>query len=529
MFNTEKKYILAIDGGTMGVRSIIFDFDGHEISSSYFETPTYTPKPGYVEQNAEDFVNLAYKSTRTAIEKSKLDPKQIVTVSFTNMRATYVPVDKDGKFLHNIFIWQDQRGSEIFPWMRERLAKYGMTENDLYNKTGFPIQSVSQSSKVFWLKLKLPEIYEKTYKFLSPQGVLLHAYGATDWFDDSDDANWWQVCDKDTFKYSKEMAEVFDVDLDKYPILLPPGAKAGEITEKISKLTSLAVGTPIFVGSGDQQCGAAGVGNSGASGVGSVCLGTAGLCIGYSKDPVADPNISCHVLGHPGGGYTMEGHASAAASSFRWVRNTLCQHEMVIAEETGLDVYDLLTSAASQSPVGAKGMIYLPWLAGAACPHYDDNAKACFIGMNLQHKKSDFLRAAMEGICFEMREMLGALNRAGFPKFETIRVTGGAARSALWNQIQADIYNTVIETVETPEATALGAAMIAAVGIGAYKNLDEAAQHMVHVKDRWEPIPENVEHYDKIYDVFLACYNGLKDEAFPKVFELQKTYDGGKK
>lgn len=520
------KYILAIDGGTMGVRSIIFDFEGHEVKSAYFETPTFYPKPGYVEQKAEDFVNLAYKSTKQAIDTSSVNPKDIIGVCFTNMRATYVPVDENGKALHNIFIWQDQRGSEIFPWIRERLEKHGMTEKDLYNRTGFPIQSVSQSSKVFWYKLKHPDLYEKTYKFLSPQGLLLQAYGATDWYDDADDANWWQVCNKDTFEFDKEMAEVFDVDLDKYPINKPPAFPAGEITEEIAAKTSLVPGTPIFVGSGDQQCGAAGVGNSGAPGIGSVCLGTAGLCIGYSDKPVADPHIHCHVLGHPGGGYTMEGHASAAASSFRWFRNNLCQHEMKVAELTHIDVYDLLTSAAATSTVGARGLIFLPWLAGAACPHYDDNAKACFIGANMKHSKADFIRAAMEGICFEMRGMLTTLEKAGFPKFKLIRVTGGAARSSLWNQIQADIYNSVVETVETPEATALGAAMIGAVGLGVYDNLQEAEKNMVHVMGRWEPIPDNVEKYNKVYDVFLKCYLGLKTEAFPAIFKLQKELEG---
>lgn len=523
--NREKakgKYILAIDGGTMGVRSIIFDFEGHEINTAYFETPTVYPKPGYVEQKAEDFVELAYKSTKKAIDTSNVDPKDILGVCFTNMRSTYVPVDKDGKPLHNIFIWQDQRGAEIFPWMRERLAKFGLTETDLYKTTGFPIQSVSQSSKVFWFHLKYPDLYEKTHKFLSPQGVLLHAYGATDWYDDADDSNWWQVCNKDTFDYNTKMMEVFDVDIDKYPILKPPGFKAGEITEEISRLTSLVPGTPIFVGSGDQQCGAAGVGNSGAKGIGSVCLGTAGLCIGYSDVPVADPNEKCTVLGHPAGGYTMECHASAAASSFRWFKNALCQEEIKQAEAKKVDVYELLTEAAATSPTGARGMIFLPWLAGAANPYYDDNAKASFIGMTLKHSKADFIRAAMEGICFEMRGMLNTLQNAGFPKFELTRVTGGAARSSLWNQIQADIYNSVIETVETPEATALGAAMIGAVGLGIYDNLQEALTHMVRVTGRWEPIPENVEKYNKIYDAFVKCYYGLRTEAFPAITQLQK-------
>ena len=440
------------------------------------------------------------------------------------MRATYVPVDKNGKFLHPIFIWQDQRGEEMFPWMKERLDKFGMTTDELYDITGFPFGfSVPQYSKVYWFKKHYPDLYEKTYKMVSPQALLTHAFGATDdWLDDDTDANWWQICDADTFKYVPKLAEVFDVDIDKYPTNLRPSTPLGKISKEVAAKTGLKEGTPFFMGSGDQQCGAIGVGNSGEKGLGSVCLGTAGLALGYSPVPVRDKNRRAHILGHPGtDGYTMECHASAAASSFRWLRNTIGQFEMTTADLTKLDIYDLLTAQASQSPIGAKGTVFLPWLAGAACPHYDDNARGSFIGMTLGTTKGDLLRAAMEGICFEMREMLATLNNAGFAKFERLRVTGGAARSSLWNEIQANIYGTAVETVEVAEATALGAAMLGAIGAGIYKDLKEATENMVHMEGRWEPDPAKVEQYNEVYDIFLASYLGLKEQAFPKIFKFQ--------
>ncbi|MBR0092907.1 MAG: xylulose kinase [Lachnospiraceae bacterium] len=518
------KYVIGMDAGTMGVRCAIFDLEGHQVSSAYYETPTVYPRPGWVEQDANDVVELAYKSVAEAIKKKSIDASEITAISFTNQRTTWAPIDKDGNFLHNMFIWQDQRGAEIIPWAKEQLGKKGLTDKDLYNRSGHPLSSVQCGTKAFWFRLNEPELYDKTYKMITPHAMMAKAFGADDWYEEDSDANWWLVMNGDKFEVDPELCEIFGMDPEKYPRFMPPATPMGKVSKECAEKTGLKEGTPLFVGSGDQQCGAAGVGNSGAAGLGSVCLGTAGLCIGYSATPVRDPNCSCHVLGHPAGGYTMEGHASAAASSFRWLRNTISQYEWTTESITGVDVYDLMTATASKAPIGSKGTVFLPWLAGAACPHYDDNARGSFIGMTLGTTKAELTRAAMEGICFEMREMLGALNKAGFSKFETLRLTGGGARSDLWNQIQADIYGCAVETVEEPEATALGAAMIATVGAGIYKDLKEASSKMVRMKKRYEPIPENVKQYNDVYDVFLACYEGLAKDAFPKLYQYQQKY-----
>ncbi len=516
------KYIVGVDAGTMGARTVVFDLQGKEMGSAYYETPTRYPKPGWVEQSAEDVIQLAHKSTRDAIKKSGVDPKDIAAISFTNMRSTFVPVDKNGNFLSHIFIWQDLRGTEMLPWMRERLAAHNMTEMDLYKITGFPIGAVWPSSKVYWFKKHYPDLYEKTYKFITPQAMLIKAYGAdTDYYDDDDDAGWWQIVNADTIEYVPKLAKIFEVDVEKYPKNYRPGTRVGEVSPEVADRTGLAIGTPIIIGSGDQQCGAIGVGNA-KEGLASICLGTAGLCIGYSSKPIRHPEMKNHILGHPGTDHwQMEGHASAAASSFRWLRNTLGQLEKTAAEMTEIDVYELLTKQAEKSPPGAKGMVFLPWLAGAACPYYDSYARATFVGMTFNHTKGDLIRAAMEGITFEMRDMLEALKEGGLPNFNYYRVTGGAARSSLWNQIQADIYGGSVETVKVSEATALGAAMLATLGVGIYKDIHEAIENMVHVDNRWEPIPENVKVYNEMFGIFRDTYQALKDKVFPAISKHQ--------
>jgi xylulokinase len=519
------KYIASIDGGTTGVRCVIIDPQGRDICSAYFETPTQYPRPGWVEQNAEDFMSLALQATAGAIKKGNINPDDIACVTFTNMRSTFVPVDKDGNFLHPIFVWQDLRGTEMFPWMEERLAKYNMDWAELYKITGFPKGAVAPSSKLYWFKKHFPDRYEKTYKFVTPQALLIKAFtNDPEWYDDDTDANWWQICDADTFEYLPKLAEVFEVDVNKYPKNYKPSTRVGSVPQKVADATGLKVGTPVIMGSGDQQCGAIGVGNA-TSGLASVCLGTAGLCIGYSDIPVRHPTAACHVLGHPGTGHwTMEGHASAAASAFRWVKNTISDTEISTARLLDQDVYEIISQVAAKSPVGARGAVFMPWLAGEACPHYESNARAAFLGMTFAHTKADLYRAAMEGICFEMKQMLDALKAANFKPFELLRVTGGAARSSLWNQIQADIYGSPVETVEVSEATALGAAMLGAVGVGMYKDIHEAIANMVHVDKRWEPIPANVKTYQELFEIFEDGFQALRPKFFPGIVEFQNKF-----
>jgi xylulokinase len=478
-----------------------------------------------VEQNAGDFMALALKSTAEAIRKGGVNADDIACISFTNQRSTYVPVDRDGNFLHPMFIWQDLRGAEMYPWMEERMKKYNMDWAELYKISGFPKGAVWPSTKVYWFKKHFPDRWEKTYKVVTPQALLIKAFTYdSEWYDDDTDANWWQICNADTFEYDPRLAEIFEVDIAKYPKNYKPATRVGAIPKKVAEATGLREGMPVIMGSGDQQCGAIGVGNA-TEGLASICLGTAGLCIGYSKDPVRHPTAACHVLGHPGTGhYTMEGHASAAASSFRWVKNTISDTEISTARLLDDDVYNVISQIAARSPVGARGMVYMPWLAGEACPYYEDKARGAFIGMTFAHTKADLYRAAMEGICFEMRQMLEALKAANFKPFKLLRVTGGAARSSLWNQIQADIYGSPVETVEVAEATALGAAMLGAVGVGIYKDIHEAIANMVHVEKRWDPIPKNVEIYNELFGVFEDGFNSLREKFFPGIVKIQSGY-----
>lgn len=255
----------------------------------------------------------------------------------------------------------------------------------------------------------------------------------------------------------------------------------------------------------------------------SICMGTAGLCIAYSPKPIRHPRGMCQIQGHPAGGYLMEAHSSSCMSSFRWVR------ELLFSGINGAPGDDRqMTEAAMMSPVGAKGVMFLPWLQGAACPHYNDAARGAFIGMSLASGRQDLARAAMEGICFENRMMLETLREADLPEAGCLRVIGGASNSEFWNQMQADVYGLPVETITAREATVLGAAIICAEAVGLYSDYHEASKGMTHVLRRYEPCAENARRYDEIYSIWNDCYADLSQRSFGRIYAHQTHgYENG--
>ena len=221
------------------------------------------------------------------------------------------------------------------------------------------------------------------------------------------------------------------------------------------------------------------------------------------------------------GQWEIEAHSNAAASSFRWLRDAIMQTEYSVATQGNVDVYDIMTAIAAEAEVGCKGLIYLPWNAGANCPHYDATARGGFLGFTFAHGRPEIIRSVMEGVAYDIKDMYINLKQAGLPEFKVLRLGGGAARSTLWCQIVADVLNIPVETVECEEATALGAGMLAATGSGMYEDLQSAIDNMVTIKDRYEPIPENVEKYEKLYEIFNDAYDALKAKTFPEISAFQ--------
>ena len=262
-------------------------------------------------------------------------------------------------------------------------------------------------------------------------------------------------------------------------------------------------------GGGDQAAGAVGNGIVRA-GIVSSTTGTSGVVFAHLDTPAVDQQLRTHTFCHavPGKWHVM-GVMLSAGGSLRWARDVLCGPEREIADALNKDPYEVMTAEAAEAPVGSEGLIFLPYLTGERTPYPNPNAKGVFVGLTLRHTKQHIIRAILEGVAFGLRDSFEIIRGMGV-RIGQVRASGGGARSPLWRQIQADVSGMAHSTINVEEGPALGVALLAGVGTGAYSSVEEACDAAIHVVDTCEPVPENVELYNKYYDIYQGLYASLE-------------------
>ena len=498
------KYLVGIDEGTTGCKTCIFDIEGNVVGSDYREYPCYYPKPTWVEQLAEDITPALFDSCKAAIANAKIDPQEIIAVGLSSQGSVTGPVDKNGKLLRSFIGWQDLRGAEMVEELESKI-----TPEEFYKITGDPTPGgIFSLHKYLWLRKYQPEIYEKTAMFTTHQDYFLREFGVEDYWTDLSSSSRASLMDVDKHVYSHKIMDLFGLDIKQHPKLAEGGQPVGRVPKHVAEKTGLPEGTLLCVGAHDQNCSTFGCGAV-KGGDCAMVLGTFGSCFVVSDTPLRDPNRKLVVKGNVGPkNWTIEGFAVAAASSFRWYRDTFCELEKAAGKLIGQDPYKLIDQEIEKSPVGAHGVTFLSYLQGAGGPRGNSKAKGTFVGMTLGTTEADMARAVMEGICYEMRDIIEAQKRAG-TRIKVIRLTGGGSKSPLWVQMQADIYQTPIQVLQTHETGALGAALYAGVGAGLYKSYQEAVDVAVHVTKEYTPNPKARDSYDDGYDRFVHTYEAL--------------------
>ncbi|TFG20845.1 MAG: xylulokinase [Promethearchaeota archaeon] len=494
-------FYCALDLGTTGCRTIVFDEKGKEISRHYEEWDSYFPTPVMVEQDANHWWNALKTTIKVALKKGRIRPKNIKSVAITNQRETIVPVDKEGNPLHNAIVWQDRRTNEECDFIREHVGV-----DTIYEKTGLTIDPYFSSSKIMWIKNHKPEIYQNTYKFM-----LVHDFIAMKltgkWMTDYSNASRTMLFNIKDLKWDEEIASKLEIDLDKMPDAVASGTQIGPIT---TKETLFDTSTIVVAGGGDQQCAALGVGVS-QPGRTKCTTGTGSFILGYLDSPKFDPNkrvlCSCHTVP---GAWVQEASIFTTGSAYRWARDVMCAGEVADAKKQNIDPYHIMNKLAAESPVGSKGLLFVPHMVGAGAPHWNPNARGVFLGLALGHERKDLLRAIMEGVAYEVRKNIEVFNELG-SKISELRVTGGGSRSNVWNQIMADVLNIPCGRGELEESTAVGAAILASYGVGDYKNIVDAAENIAVMSKKWTPEPEAVEKYEKLYKLTKTLYSRIAD------------------
>ncbi len=496
--------VLAIDAGTTGVRSMFFDKSGNVLGKAYSEYESFFPSPSWVEQDAESWWTQSCKTIKQALSDSGLNPEKVTGISVTNQRETIVPIDEEGQPLRRAIVWQDRRTIPQCEWIEKELS-----QDAVYSITGLTVDPYFSAPKILWIKQNEESVFNKAHKFLLVHDYIIYRL-SDEFVTDYSNASRTMLFDIRKAGWSDRILDGFGIPSEKLPVAVESGKQVGELTIKASKETGLRAGTPIVAGGGDQQCAALGVGVV-KEGMLKSTTGTGTFMLAHSKTVRLDPGLrvlcSRHVVPDS---FVVEASMFTTGSALKWFRDNLGVEEVSIADEKGISPYEVITDEASRIPPGSEGVIHIPHFVGAGAPNWNPHARGIFAGLALGHTRAHIIRAILEGVSYEIRTNVEVMRELGLPSRE-VRVTGGAARSETWMQIQADVLRTPVIRTQMEEATAVGAAILAFKGVGVFKSVSQAAEEMVKTLEPLQPTKETLEVYQRGYTTFKSLYSAISD------------------
>lgn len=498
------QYLLGIDIGTSGTKTVLFTQQGKPVASHSVEYPLYQPQNGYAEQNPLDWWNAVAETLKAVMAKSGVKKQNIAGIGLSGQMHGLVMLDAKGDVLRRSIIWCDQRTAAE---CAEITAKVGRAR--LVEITANPALTGFTASKILWVRNKEPEIYERCKHILLPKDYI--RYRLTGEFaTEVSDASGMQLLDVPGRQWSGEVLSKLEID----PALLGKVYESPEITgtvsAKVAELTGLAEGTPVVGGAGDNAAAAVGTGVV-RDGRAFTTIGSSGVVYAHTSGISIDKPGRVHTFccAVPGEWHVM-GVTQGAGLSLKWFRDTFCQAEKQTAKAMGVDTYTLLDRQAALSPIGANGLLYLPYIMGERTPHLDADARGVFFGLSAIHQKRDLLRAVMEGVTFSLRDCLGVLREMDI-EVGSMAACGGGGSSAFWRQMLADVFACPVTTIDSKEGPALGVALLAGVGAGLYAGVPEACDAVIGFAETCAPVEANTEQYLKYYEVYQKLYPALKD------------------
>lgn len=503
-------YILGIDNGTSGTKTIICDETGKIVGEATVGYPCHSPRPGWSEQEPSDWWAAAVKSVRLALKGAKIKGADICGIGLSGQMHGLVCLDRGGNVLRRAILWNDQRTAAE---CAEITKKAGGLKS-LLKLVSNPALTGFTAPKILWVRNNEPKIFAKTAMMLLPKDYLRFKLTG-EYATEVSDASGTLLLDVAGRKWSRTLIGKLGLDMATLPKVYESPEVSATLSAAAAKELGLRAGIPVAGGAGDQAAGAVGNGIV-KKGVISAMMGTSGVVFAHADavetDPLGRVHTFCHAV--PGKWHTM-GCVLAAGGAFQWFRNTLGGEESVRAKKMKCDPYELLTQLAQRAAPGCEGLYFLPYLTGERTPHADPCARACFIGLTPRHGKAELTRAVMEGATYAMRDSLEIMRQMGINARE-IRLSGGGARSKFWAQMQADIYNCDTCITNSHAGSAYGAMLLGGVGAGIWGSVEQACAATVKVTARTSRNSATARLYNRYYPVYGSLYQSLKAE-FAKI------------
>ncbi len=481
-------YFIGVDLGTSAVKLVLMDETGRICNTVSKEYPLYFPKPGWAEQNPEDWYTQSVCGIRELLQEA--DASQVAGISFGGQMHGLVVLDETDTVIRPAILWNDGRTAAETDWLNREIG----TER-LSACTGNIAFAGFTAPKLLWMRSREPEQFARIRKIMLPKDYL--AYRLTGVFStDYSDASGMLLLDVQHKRWSDEMLEICHVTADQLPQLYESWEPVGTLKPEAARELGLRPDVKVMAGAGDNAAAAVGTGTVG-EGRCNISLGTSGTVFISSKHFRVDEQNALHAFAHADGAYHLMGCMLSAASCNKWWLEEILKTGDYEGEQEAI------------GNLGENPVFYLPYLMGERSPHNDPNARACFAGMSMDTTRAQMTQAVLEGVAFGLRDSLEVARSLGISIPRT-KICGGGARSTLWQKIIANILNVKVDTLACEEGPGYGAAILAATGCGVFPTVEAAAQQLVQVKATIEPEPELVEKYEKQYQKFRMLYPALQ-------------------
>lgn len=487
-------YWLGLDVGTGGSRAILVDATGrprHSFTAPHEEMRML--KPLWAEQDPDDWWRASQLAVQGVLRESGIAGNSIRGIGLTGQMHGLVALDAANRVIRPALIWCDQRSQRQVDFINSKL---GMEAVLRY--TANPVLTGFTLPKLLWIRDNEPDNFAAIRKILLPKDYLRFKLTG-EFATDVSDASGTALFDVVQRRWSSQITSGLALDASILPEAVESSQLTGKVSAHAAAATGLELGTPVIAGAGDQAASALGNGIV-AVGTVSCTIGTSGVVFAYLQKPAYDPAGRVHTFCHavPNAWHVM-GVTQGAGLSLQWFRNSFA---------AGIP-YDELTAEAALSPAGAQGLFWLPYLMGERTPHLDAKARGAWVGLTAKHRRFDLIRAILEGVCYSQKDGLELVNALG-AKPESVRLSGGGAKSPFWHQLFADVFDQRVATLETQEGSAYGAALLALIGTGEYGSAVELCRAAIKEVEVKEPNGEAVDFYRRRYTIYKSLYPALK-------------------
>lgn len=509
------KYMIGVDIGTTSTKSVLYDENGQFIMKHKIGYELHTPNVDVSEENPDELFDAVLMTVKYVVREANIAKEDIKLISFSAQMHSLVAMDENHHRLTENITWADNRASKYATLINNQYN--GL---DIYRRTGTPIHPMSPLSKIFWMKHEQQSTFDNTAMFADIKTYILYQL-FEQYVIDHSMASATGMFNLEQLDWDDDVLNLLGISRSQLPELVPTTHILTGMKKRYATLMGIDENTPVVIGASDGVLSNLGV-NSYQQGEVAVTIGTSGAIRTVIDKPRTDEKgrIFCYVLTDEH--YVIGGPVNNGGVILRWLRDEILASEVETAKRLGVDPYDVLTQIASRVKPGSDGLIFHPYLAGERAPLWNADARGSFFGLTLSHKKEHMIRAALEGVLYNLYTVYLALIEVMNETPNEIKATGGFAKSEIWRQMMADIFDTQLSVPESYESSCLGACVL---GMKALGEIDDFSiiEQMVGTTHEHQPDPNTVDIYQQLVKIFIKISRSLT-ESYSEIADFQRQH-----